>query len=59
MIATGSLIDGHGLLSDWLFLVAAVLFLIAVVLTRRPSIVAAAEAAYAGLCVAAVAFLVL
>lgn len=31
MIATGSIIDGHGLASDWLFLVAACVFLIAAV----------------------------
>lgn len=61
MIA-GSMISGHILLSDWLFLIAAVLFLIAVVLTRSridAKVITAAEVSYAGLCLLAVGWLVL
>jgi hypothetical protein len=68
--ATNALVDGHGLLADWLLLVAAVLFVIAAVLAHprtgpvvetdaRRRGITAAEVGYAGLAVAAVAFLVL
>jgi hypothetical protein len=59
MLAATTIISGHPLLSDWLLLIAAVLLLAAAVLTRRPSLVTAAEVGYLGLSLFAVAFLVL
>lgn len=62
MIADTTLVSGHPLLSDWLLLIAAILFVIAAVLTRtriNAKVITAVEVAYIGLALFAVGFLVL